>query len=207
MTARHVTMCAAAVHALGSYYGAMASFLTSYSFTERALAGAFAASSAMLVGAHLFETVGGLVPCILCLDQREAHWAALGVAAAGLIFAKLLGSKLGAAAAVGALALVYAVSAGLAFYHTGVEYGFWPGPAICAAGGGDVTNINDLAASLNQASDAPSCEDVQWRFLGVSMAGYNLLASAGLFAITMGAALTETRRARRIQASTGRATS
>ncbi len=172
--------------------------LSGYSLTERALMAAFAASAALLAGAHLFEKVGGFVPCILCLDQREAHWTALAVAAAGLLAARIFKSRLGAAAAVGAAALVYAVSAGLAFYHTGVEYGFWPGPAICS-GGADVGGIDDILGSLDKKTDAPSCEDAQWRLLGVSMAGYNLLASAGLFALTLFAALTETRRVKRIR--------
>ncbi len=175
----------------------MIAFLNRFSFTEQALGAAFVASAALLAGAHLFENFAGLAPCILCLDQREAHWTALGVAAAGLIVARVFHAKRGAAAAVGAVALVYAVSSGLAFYHTGVEYGFWPGPAICS--GGSVVDINDLAAALNQATDAPSCEDVQWRFLGVSMAGYNLLISAGLFALTLLAALSETRHARKLR--------
>lgn len=174
----------------------MVSLASRFSLTEQALAASFGASALLLAGAHLFERVGGLVPCILCLDQREAHWTALGVAFAGLMVARLLNSRLGAAAAVGAAALVYAVSAGLAFYHTGVEYKFWPGPAICAPSTGDV-DIGSITSALTQKSDAPSCEDVQWRFLGVSMAGYNLLVSAGLFAFTLAAAIAETRRARR----------
>lgn len=178
----------------------MIGFMKNLSLTERALGLSVAASAAMLAGAHLFERVGGLVPCILCLDQREAHWTALGVAAAGLIASRLFKSKVGAAAAVGAAALVYAVSSGLAFYHTGVEYGYWPGPAICSGGGGlsDI-DIKNLGASLTEKTDAPSCEDVQWRFLGVSMAGYNLLASAGLFALTLFAALAEARTARMVR--------
>lgn len=180
----------------------MQGLLKQLTLTERALAAAFAVSAAMLAGAHLFERVGGLVPCILCLDQREAHWTGLAVALAGLIAARVFKSKLGATAAVGAAALVYAVSAGLAFYHTGVEYGYWPGPAICSGTAGlDAINLEDLGASLNEPTDAPSCEDVQWRFLGVSMAGYNMLASAGLFALTLLAALLETRAARRQQRS------
>ena len=174
----------------------MFAFFSRFSFTEKALAAAFLASASLLAGAHLFENFGGLVPCILCLDQREAHWTALGVAAAGLVVARAFNAKRGAAAAVGATALVYAVSTGLAFYHTGVEYGFWPGPAICSGGGGIDVDISDLAAALSQATDAPSCEDVQWRFFGISMAGYNLLASAGLFALTLLAAISETRHVR-----------
>jgi len=172
----------------------MKEFLARLSFTEKALLAAFTVSGALLAGAHLFERVGGLAPCTLCLDQREAHWAALGVAAAGLIVAHIFKSNLGAAAAAGAAALVYAVSAGLAFYHTGVEYSFWP--ATCAAGGGGV-DLSALAAALERKADAPACDEVQWRFLGVSMAGYNLLASAGLFALTFLAAISETRRAQR----------
>ncbi len=176
----------------------MRGLLLRFPMTERALIIASAASGALLAGAHLFERVGGLVPCILCLDQREAHWTALGVAIAGLAAARLFKSKLGAAAAVGAAALVYAVSTGLAFYHTGVEYKFWPGPAICAGGGADApVDLGSLTEALSKASDAPSCDDVQWRFLGVSMAGYNLLVSAGLFALTLLAAVAETRQARK----------
>ncbi|WDI32820.1 disulfide bond formation protein B [Hyphococcus flavus] len=175
----------------------MRQFIARFSFTERALGFSFIASAALLAGAHLFERVGGLIPCILCLDQREAHWTALAVAGAGLALARIFKSKLAAASAVGAAALVYAVSAGLAFFHIGVEYGYWPGPALCAAGG--TVDLTDVAASLNQPSTGPSCEDVQWRFLGVSMAGYNLLVSAGLFALTLFAALQESRSARRFR--------
>jgi disulfide bond formation protein DsbB len=170
--------------------------LNQLTLTERALTLSALVSAALLAGAHFFETFGGLVPCILCLDQREAHWTGLAVSTAGMVISKIFKSKIGATAAVGAVALVYLVSAGLAFYHTGVEYGYWPGPAICSGGGLDGVDVNDLAASLGERANAPSCEDVQWRFLGVSMAGYNLLASAGLFAFTLFAALAETRLTR-----------
>ncbi len=178
-----------------AYIFPMVSVLSGLSFSERVLALSLAVSALLLALAHLSERLLGLTPCILCLDQREAHWAALGVAAAGLIAARAFRSRLGAAAAVGAAALVYAVSAGLAFYHTGVEYEFWPGPALCAGGGAvGPVSIDDLGAALDGAVDAPACNDVQWSLLGVSMAGYNLLISAGLFALTLGAALAETRR-------------
>lgn len=185
---------------LSAYIRPMAGILMKLSFSERVLILGFVVSGALLALAHLSEIVLGLVPCILCLDQREAHWAALGVAAAGLIASRLFRSRLGAAAAVGAAALVYAVSAGLAFYHTGVEYEFWPGPALCSGGGAiGPIDISDIGAVLDGPVDAPACDDVQWSFLGVSMAGYNLLISAGLFALTLAAALAETRRVRRVR--------
>ena len=175
----------------------MIAYLSRLSLTERSLGAGFIVSTLLLIGAHLFERVGGLPPCVLCLDQREAHWTALGVTAAGLIVARLFNSKLGAAAAVGAAALVYAVSTGLAFYHTGVEYGYWPGPAICSGAGQIAVDIGDIGAALEGPADAPACDDVLWSFAGVSMAGYNMLISAGLFGLTLLAALFETRRVRR----------
>ena len=174
--------------------------LSRHSRTEIALATAFCTSAMILVAAHLFERVGGLIPCVLCLDQREAHWTALAVAAAGLALARGFKSRLGAAAAVGAVALVYAVSTGLSFYHTGVEYHFWPGPAICGAGGAaGPLNIDAITAALEGPTDAPACDEVPWSLFGVSMAGYNMLISAGLFALTAFVAAAETRRAREDQ--------
>lgn len=166
-------------------------------FVERVLGLSAAASASLLAGAHLFEAAG-FAPCDLCLDQREAHWAALAVAIGGLIAAVFLKARRVAAAAIGATALVYAVSAGLAFYHTGVEYKFWPGPATCS-GGGDTHNIGaiDLGAAVLHPASGPSCSDAAWRAFGVSMAGYNFLFSAGLFTLCFVAAVSTTRAARR----------
>ena len=151
-------------------------------------------SAALLAGAHIFEAMG-YAPCDLCLDQREAHWTALTVALAGLAASLVFRAPLAATAAVGALALVYLLSAGLAFYHTGVEFGYWPGPASCS---GAVENIGvvDLSAAMSAGVTSPSCSEAAWRLLGVSMAGYNFLISAGLFVLSFGAALSTSRRVR-----------
>jgi disulfide bond formation protein DsbB len=174
----------------------MFSRLTRRPFAERALIAAAIASAALLAGAHIFQALG-YAPCPLCLDQREAHWAALGVALAGVGVSLLFGARLAAAAAVGALALVYAVSTGLAGFHVGVEYKWWPGPATCAAV--ETGAPGDLSAALNEKPRPPACEEAAWRFLGVSMAGYNFLASAGLFALTFAAMLASLRAARSAQ--------
>ena len=167
-------------------------------YVEKALLLAVAASAALLAGAHIFEWAG-YAPCELCLDQREAHWAALAIAAPGLAAARLMNARLAAVGAVGAVALVYAVSAGLAFYHTGVEWEFWQGPSSCAADLGTAFPADgavDLQAELADKPKGPSCVFAAWRFLGLSMAGYNLLASAGLFVACLAAALYATRRER-----------
>ncbi|MEZ5896205.1 MAG: disulfide bond formation protein B [Parvularculaceae bacterium] len=156
---------------------------------DKVLLVAAAASALLLAGAHAFEHFGRLAPCALCLDQREAHWTALAVAAAGLALGTALRAKRVAAAALGACALVYLVSSGLAFYHVGVEYGYWPGPATCSGGGAVDLGGGDLAGALAKKPSGPSCEDTAWSLFGISMAGYNMLISVGLFALCALAAI------------------
>lgn len=164
-------------------------------FVDRMLAAAAAGSGALLLGAHLFEWFAGLAPCALCLDQRQAHWAALGVAIFGLAASMLFRARLAAAAAVGAASLVFSMSAALAFYHAGVEHKFWPGPKTCSGAAGPV-RAADILESLANKPAGPACEDVAWSLFGVSMAGYNLLFSAGLAAATFAAAVAAAREAR-----------
>lgn len=173
----------------------MLSFLKTRPFTVQALLIAAATSAGLLIGAHIYQALG-YIPCQLCLDQREAHWAALGVAALGLGAHLFLRARLAAAAAVGAAAMVYAYSAGLAFFHTGVEYKFWPGPATCSGGASGLTDASSLLHALEEKPVGPSCADAQWRVLGISLAGYNLIISAGLFALTLSAAAGAARSAR-----------
>jgi len=154
-----------------------------------------AASAALLAGAHAFERLGGLAPCPLCLDQREAHWTALAVALVGLGAARITRSWLAATAALGALALVYAFSAGLSFYHSGVEWDFWAGPATCSGGPTAVSEADLLSALSGGPVDAPACDEAAWRMLGVSMAGYNFLVSAALCLAAAAAAAGSVRRA------------
>ena len=168
-----------------------------------ALAISAAASASLLAGAHAFERFGGLAPCALCLDQREAHWAGLGVALAGLALAALFKARRVAAAAAGAAALVYLVSAGLAFYHAGVEHKFWPGPATCSGSGPVTVDAASLDDVLSGGAPIVSCTDAAWTLFGVSMAGYNLLASAALFglcAIAAAHAFSDARNAARPRA-------
>jgi len=166
------------------------------SLVESALLLAALTSAGLLAGAHAFETFGGLAPCKLCLDQREAHWAGLGVALAGVILAFALKARRAAAAAAGACALIYVVSSGLAAYHAGVERHYWPGPKTCSGGGPVNVEGLDLGAELGAPASGPSCDAVAWEFLGVTMAGYNLLISAGLAALCLVAAANAARNAR-----------
>jgi disulfide bond formation protein DsbB len=144
------------------------------------------ASLAMLGIAHAFETFGHLAPCHLCLKQREVYWAALTIAAAiALAEPRLTGWK--GPSPRWLLVAIFAVSIGLAAFHAGVEWKWWPGPSTCitAAGGLKVT-AGQMSALLRGASTstAPMCDKAAWVFLGISMAGWNAVASVILTALS-----------------------
>lgn len=166
----------------------MSKFVAQLMDPRKAIAICVAVSLALIAGAHLFERVGGLAPCLLCLDQREVHWAAIGLGLIGFAMMMMTrGTTRVLAALLGALTLVYVFSAGLAGYHAGVEWGFWPGPNECSGGGrnADLSAFSgdDLLSSLGEPSSGPSCSEAAWRLFGISMAGYNALLSLGLGAI------------------------
>lgn len=148
---------------------------------------ALMASAAMLATAHVFQRLG-YAPCVLCLRQREVYWVAGGVALGGLL---LTGLTLKDARWRGALnlilGLIFLVSAGVAAYHAGVEWKFWPGPAACAPGG--AVTAEDMGALLSGAAvEMPACDKAAWVFLGLSMAGWNVLASLALATLSLAAA-------------------
>jgi disulfide bond formation protein DsbB len=141
---------------------------------------AFLTALAMLLIAHGFETFGHLPPCELCLRQREAYWIALPVTAGALLVdrserARALVPWLGAA-----MALAFAYGLGWATYHAGVEWRLWPGPSACSGAGAKASTAALAALLQGQKVSAPHCDVAPWRFLWLSMAGWNALISAKL---------------------------
>jgi disulfide bond formation protein DsbB len=152
---------------------------------------ALIASALMLAAAHAFQTFGHLTPCMLCLRQREVYWAAMALAAAGvgLSFTPWRGAAVRIVCAL--LALAFLWGAGLALYHAGAEWKWWPGPASCSAAAVHVSAA-DLAAVLRGGRmSAPACDKAPWVFLGLSMAGWNALIS---LALALASALAAARR-------------
>jgi len=145
---------------------------------------AFLSSALMLAIAHGFERIGGLPPCYLCLKQREVYWVAMTVALIGMIVVRTgpgAGLKRLFNAALG---LVFLAGVGVAAYHAGAEWGWWPGPSLCAGGG--AVSAADVMAALNgeERIAPPSCDKALWSFLGLSMAGWNVLISLALAAMS-----------------------
>ena len=115
------------------------------------------------------QYLGGLVPCEMCWWQRYAHIAALVLA--------LLAFLVRGRAMVWLAALAIAVSGAIGFYHAGVELHYFPGLTQCTATvtGGSTEDF------LKAIMSAPlvRCDDIQWSFLGISMAGWNAILSLG----------------------------
>ncbi len=142
----------------------------------------FVLSAATLLGAWYFQYVLELPPCPLCLEERLPYHIviprSLLMAIAALVRAppKLL--------AVGFLVIIVAVlcGAGLGAYHAGVEWHWWPGPTDCS---GPLTDFKAKGPLLDQLQSIHviRCDDPAWRFLGLSLAGYNTLISLALAAI------------------------
>lgn len=149
---------------------------------------ALIASAAMLAGAHAFEHLGRMLPCPLCLRQREVYWAAIAVALGGLVVFKFWYSDRFVVTANMLLCLVFLVGAVIAGYHAGVEWNMWPGPGTCTFTPGDSFRAPDGGLDLDQKFSTVSCNEAPWRMLGISMAGYNTLISLGLACVSAGLA-------------------
>jgi disulfide bond formation protein DsbB len=140
---------------------------------------AFAACAIMLGAAHAFETFGKLAPCLLCLKQREVYWVTGAVALVAVVLSRTAWADRARKPLILLLGVGFLYGAGLAAYHAGAEWKWWPGPAACAAGG--AASASDLVAMLKGAKiAAPSCDKAVWIFLGLSMAGWNAVISLGL---------------------------
>ncbi len=136
-------------------------------------------SAALLLGAWGFQYIGGLAPCKMCIWQRYPHGVAVILGALAFTFPGVRPLPL-----IGALAA--ATTAGIGFYHAGVEQGWWEGPSTCTSG-----DIGGLSAEelMNQIMSAPlvRCDDIPWEMFGISMAGWNGLISTGLVLIWIAA--------------------
>jgi disulfide bond formation protein DsbB len=134
-------------------------------------------SLATLMGAWFFELVINLKPCKLCLQQRWPYYAVLGICAVWVSFVRL---KPFSYLALMTLVIVFAISAALGIYHAGVEWRWWAGPSDCGmTGAATVTQVSDFLSQLNTVR-VVSCEDAAWRFLGLSLAGWNAIISMGM---------------------------
>lgn len=140
-----------------------------------------------LAGAWFFEIVLRLEPCPLCLDQRIPYYIAVPLGFAVGLLARAPSRAPLARIGLAILGVVMLVGAGYGVYHSGVEWGFWEGPTACAAGAPGAAS--DILSSLKSANRVVPCNEAAWRFLGLSLAGYNALIAGALAALAFYVAL------------------
>ena len=150
----------------------------------------FALGLATIAGAWGSQLIGGLVPCELCLEQRMAYYVGLPVLAIALLVWNRLPLVVWYALIVIATA-IFVWSTYMAGYHAGVELGFWPGPTACTGTGGGLS-FDDLSGGNVQR--VVPCDEVQFRFLGISLAGYNAIISAAIVVMLVVAMVFQARR-------------
>ena len=140
-----------------------------------------AVAMAAVVGTALgFEHIGGYIPCALCLEQRIPYYLGVPVMIAAALSASLRAPAVLTRGLflIGGGLMIYGMALGI--YHSGVEWAWWEGPAGCGGGtAGVTTDAGNLLSDLN-AKKPPSCNEAALRVLGLSFAGWNVLASLAL---------------------------
>jgi disulfide bond formation protein DsbB len=127
---------------------------------------------ALLGGALGSQYVGGLYPCEMCWWQRYPHAAAI-LLAGGAFTAAAASSRSRTLTLLAALAI--AISGAIGVYHAGVELHIFQGLTTCSTTA-TATSTEDLLKKLMQVP-LVRCDQVQWSFLGISLAGWNAIFS------------------------------
>jgi disulfide bond formation protein DsbB len=141
-------------------------------------------AAATIAGAWFFQLVVGLQPCPMCLEQRYAYYAIIPLAALVALVAARGGPRGVLLLGLALLALAAFANACFGVYHSGVEWGFWKGPTDCTGPVGNLGSASNLLERLDSVK-VVRCDEVQFRFLGLSLAGYNALISLLMAAIAI----------------------
>ena len=149
------------------------SLIASRPILSAAIAVAVVGASTIL-GAWVFQYGLGLSPCPLCLEQRYAYYFAVPLAAMVALGDQAGASRKVLIGACVAIAAGMLWNAGLGSYHAGVEWKLWAGPRDCSGTLEDLGSARNLIEQL-QSVNVVRCDEAAWRFLGLSLAGYNVL--------------------------------
>jgi disulfide bond formation protein DsbB len=137
--------------------------------------------AAAIGGAWFFEFVLKYQPCPLCLEQRVPYYIGIPLA---LIVTLAAWRGAPRALVVGGLIILAGLmlwTCGIAVFHAGVEWKWWPGPTECSG----AATLGPAGGLLDRLKDiiVVRCDEAAWRFLGISLAGYNAVISIVLAVI------------------------
>jgi disulfide bond formation protein DsbB len=140
------------------------------------------AGALTILGAWFFQYGLGLKPCPLCLEQRYPYYFAIPLAVLVLMGESVGSSRRVLIAALIAILAGMLWNAGLGAYHAGIEWKLWAGPRDCTGTLDSLGSAGNLLDQLKSIS-VVRCDEAAWRFLGISLAGYNMLISLALAAV------------------------
>ena len=136
----------------------------------------FAVISLASISALIIQYWLGHEPCKLCLYERIPYFLSI------LLLIKILLFKKNEKITLFILSLVFVSSSTLAFYHFGIEQGFFSESLVCKAE--DLSKILSKEQLLEQLKqNSVSCKDVSFRILGLSLAAINTVFSLFLSVI------------------------
>jgi disulfide bond formation protein DsbB len=149
-----------------------------------------AVAMAAVVGSALaFQYIGGYIPCKLCYEQRIPYYVGVPLMLLAALSAALRLPAWITRVLLFAGGLLMAYGLCLGVYHSGVEWGWWPGPTDCTDVAAPVnTGGNGVLDALNKFVP-PSCDKAALRILGLSLAGWNAIASLILAIVAFRGAL------------------
>ena len=123
-----------------------------------------------LISAFIIEYGLGHKPCKLCLYQRYPYYVSI------LLLTSIFVLKKNIRIHFLLLSIVFFLGAIVAFYHFGIEQGFFEESTVCETKNlNQVLSKEDLFRQLKQ--NTISCKDVTFRFLGLSLASINTIFS------------------------------
>ena len=132
--------------------------------------------SASLVAAFIIQYELGHQPCKLCIYQRIPYILSI------FLIIELIFFKKNEKTTLLLLSLIFIISGILAFYHFGIEQGFFTESLVCESTSFSETLTKDQL--LEQLKQKPiSCKDVSFRILGLSLASINVIFSLVLSVI------------------------
>lgn len=132
----------------------------------------------VIASAWGFQLIGGYVPCKLCLEQRIPYYVGLPMILLALVLA-MKGKRAFATLMFAAAGLAFLYGAGLGAYQAGAEWDFWAGPSDCGGGSAAPGSAANMLSAL-KSTRVVSCTEASWRLFGLSFAGWNAVASAGI---------------------------
>jgi disulfide bond formation protein DsbB len=135
--------------------------------------------AAAILAAFYFQYVLNYLPCPLCYQQRIPYYVTIPLALAVAVGALLDAPRALLLAGLAVIAAALLWNAGLGVYHAGIEWKWWAGPQDCSA---PVTSFGGTGGLMRQLQNinVVRCDEAPWRFLGLSLAGWNVLISLGL---------------------------